>query len=91
MHMEQRMENIQHVDLERFLNDIKTVVRDGQELLKASVSGVKSKALEGARSTDSVVRQNPYRSLGLVFGLGVVVGVLAMGMMSSSGSEDHCD
>jgi len=67
------------VDLDQFMEDIKTVVRDGQELLKAGTIGVKEKALAGARSTDRAVRANPYQTIGIVFGLGLVAGLLLSG------------
>jgi ElaB/YqjD/DUF883 family membrane-anchored ribosome-binding protein len=85
--MEERIEKTQQVDLERFINDLKTVVRDGQELLKVGMSGVREKAMEGARTTERTVRENPYRSLTMVFGLGVVVGLLAAGMLGASDEE----
>jgi len=73
-------------NLEQLLQDIKVVVRDGQELLKSGYTGVKEQALERARVTDRVVRDYPYQSLGIVFGLGVLVGVLGF-VLIKSGSE----
>jgi ElaB/YqjD/DUF883 family membrane-anchored ribosome-binding protein len=70
--------NGHNIDLEHFLNDIKTIVRDGEELLKAGVSQVKQRALTGAKTTNRAVREHPYKTLGIVFGLGVLVGVLAV-------------
>lgn len=32
--------------------------------------------VDGARSTDVAIRENPYRSLAIVLGLGLLVGVL---------------
>jgi ElaB/YqjD/DUF883 family membrane-anchored ribosome-binding protein len=61
-------------------------VQDGQELLKASAGGMKEKALAGARTTDRAIRQSPYQTIGIVFGLGLVVGLLASGLFSG-GSE----
>jgi ElaB/YqjD/DUF883 family membrane-anchored ribosome-binding protein len=74
--------NGHHIDLEQFLNDIKTIVRDGEELLKAGVSEVKERARIGATTTNRAVREHPYKSLGVVFGLGVLVGVLAVGLFT---------
>ena len=34
------------------------------------------KAREGARATDKVIREHPYQSIGLAFGLGLLIGVL---------------
>jgi ElaB/YqjD/DUF883 family membrane-anchored ribosome-binding protein len=44
--------------------------------LKASGTRIKQQALSGARATDRVIRKYPYQSLGVVFGLGIVLGVL---------------
>ena len=74
--------NGHHVDFEQFLNDIKTVVRDGEELLKAGVTEVKQRAMTGAKTTERAVRQHPYKTLGVVFGVGVLVGILATGLFS---------
>jgi ElaB/YqjD/DUF883 family membrane-anchored ribosome-binding protein len=77
--MRKKTGNGNNVNLERFLDDIKTVVHDGEELLKVGMSEVRQRALAGAQSTDLVVREHPYQSLGIAFGLGVVVGVLIAG------------
>ena len=58
------------VDLEQFVKDIKTVVHDGEALLKAGITQVKKRAISGAKSTDRAVRTHPYHTLGIVFGLG---------------------
>ena len=77
------------MNLERLMEDIKVVVRDGQELLKTGYSGVKEQALERARITDRAVREYPYQTLGIVFGVGVVLGVLAYAMCArASGMEE---
>jgi ElaB/YqjD/DUF883 family membrane-anchored ribosome-binding protein len=74
--------NGHNIDLEQFLTDIKTVVRDGEELLKAGVSEAKQRAITSAKTTHRAVREHPYKSLGIVFGLGVLVGVLATGLFT---------
>ena len=74
--------NGHNVDLDRFLEDIKTVVRDGQELLRASAGQFKQKAAYGARETDRAIRESPYQTIGIVFGLGLVAGLLASGIFS---------
>jgi len=68
--------NGRNIDFEQFLDDIKTVVRDGEELLKAGVTEVKQRAMSRAKSTGRAVRENPYQTLGIVFGVGVLVGIL---------------
>ena len=77
------------VDLDTFLEDIKTVVRDGQELLKVGAGEVKQKAIYSARTTDRAIRKSPYQTIGIVLGVGIVVGLLASGMFSSSADESE--
>jgi ElaB/YqjD/DUF883 family membrane-anchored ribosome-binding protein len=80
--------NGHNIDFEQFLNDIKTVVRDGEELLKAGVSEVKQRAITGARTTNRTVREHPYKTLGIVFGLGVMVGILTSGVFTGEEEGD---
>jgi ElaB/YqjD/DUF883 family membrane-anchored ribosome-binding protein len=86
---------------QRLVGDLKVVIRDAEELLKATAgeAGEKVKevrarlatALESAkgtcerfqnftedaaRSTDRVIREHPYESLGTAFGVGLLIGVL---------------
>jgi ElaB/YqjD/DUF883 family membrane-anchored ribosome-binding protein len=79
--------NGRNVDVETFLEDIKTVLHDGQELLKVGAGEVREKAIFGARKTDRAIRQSPYRTIGLVFGLGIVIGLAASGMFSGGHAE----
>jgi len=37
---------------------------------------VQSSAVSGARATDHAIRENPYKSIGIAFGLGVVLGLV---------------
>jgi len=86
---------------ERLKGDLKAVVRDAEELVKATaghagekVSEVRNRlaaALESAKETcqrleektvaaakvtDQTIREHPYESIGVAFGLGLLVGVL---------------
>jgi ElaB/YqjD/DUF883 family membrane-anchored ribosome-binding protein len=88
--MQNKTENGHSVDVDQFMQDLKTVVHDGQELLKAGFGTAKEKATLGARSTDRKVRQYPYQTLGIVFGLGLVAGLMATKLMSG-GEEDMDD
>jgi ElaB/YqjD/DUF883 family membrane-anchored ribosome-binding protein len=76
------------VDLEQLLDDLKTVVHDGEQLLKASVSTMKERAISSARTTDRVVREHPYQTVALVFGVGVVLGLLAFGLYQRERDAD---
>lgn len=86
--MREKSANGLNLDLAKFLEDIRTVVRDGEELLKVGVSGVKERAVSGARSTEERVREHPYQSMLIVFGLGVLVGALTAGMVTREGEEN---
>ncbi len=86
---------------ERLLQDLRTVVRDGEELLKAGAQDLSERgmaarerlaaALEvaketrrkleqraraGAQATDLYIRDHPYQSLGVAFGVGMLIGIL---------------
>jgi ElaB/YqjD/DUF883 family membrane-anchored ribosome-binding protein len=69
-------------DLEKLLEDLKVVVKDGQELLKSGWGGVRQRAITGARTTDQTVREHPYQTIGVVFGLGIMIGLLFSGMLA---------
>ena len=72
--------NGHNVNVEQFIQDLKVVVRDGEELLKASFGGIKQRAIAGAKTSERIVQGHPYQSLGVVFGLGLLAGVLAAGL-----------
>jgi ElaB/YqjD/DUF883 family membrane-anchored ribosome-binding protein len=86
---------------ERIVTDLKTLVTDAEELLKAtagdlsekakaarsklnvaldkaraSTRKLEEKAAAGAKATDKLIREHPYQSLGVAFGVGVLLGVL---------------
>jgi len=92
---------------EQVKEDLRTLVRDAEDLLKATardgvekakearsrLSGTLEKAKETcrrleqstvdtakatARATDKVIREHPYETIGVAFGLGLLVGVLVM-------------
>jgi ElaB/YqjD/DUF883 family membrane-anchored ribosome-binding protein len=85
--MRNKTGNGHNIDLEQFMEDIKTVVQDGQQLLKATAGTARQKAVAGAKSTDKLVHNYPYHTLGIVLGVGVVAGLLLAGVFSG-GSED---
>ena len=47
------------------------------ELAKNTQRRLQSRALERARAADQMVRDNPYRFLGIAFGAGILFGTLA--------------
>ncbi len=85
--MREKTGNGHHVDVEQFLEDIKAVVRDGQELLKAGMSTVKERVLAQAQTTRQAASEKPYVTLGVAFGVGLVAGMLLSGMFSDREEE----
>jgi ElaB/YqjD/DUF883 family membrane-anchored ribosome-binding protein len=86
---------------EKLLEDLKAVVQDGEELLRASSQDLsergmaarerlaaaldaaretrrklEERAVAGAKATDRLIREHPYQSVGIAFGVGMLVGVL---------------
>ena len=46
------------------------------ESAKATCRKLEEKAIAGAKATDKVIRAHPYESIGIAFGLGLLIGVL---------------
>lgn len=86
---------------DRLLADLRAVVRDGQDLLKAGVGDLsekgkeakarleealqraretceqaESKAGEAAHAAENAIREHPFTSVGIAFGVGVLLGAL---------------
>jgi len=87
---------------EKLLNNLNTVVQDGEELLRSGAAALgergeaareklaaaleaaketrrrlEERALAGAQKADRLVRDYPYQSIGIAFGVGLLIGVLA--------------
>ncbi|HET7624179.1 MAG TPA: DUF883 domain-containing protein [Verrucomicrobiae bacterium] len=100
--METRSESDIEQSTEKLLQDLKEVVQDGEELLKAGAEDlsqrgraareklaaalevaretqrrIQERAVAGARAADTMVREHPYQAIGIAFGVGLLVGVLA--------------
>ena len=67
--MESRMEKLS-TTTETFPKD--RLVDD----LKAMIQRAEEKTVERAKAADRVIRGHPYQTIGLVFGLGLLIGVL---------------
>jgi ElaB/YqjD/DUF883 family membrane-anchored ribosome-binding protein len=86
---------------ERLLQDLKAVVHDGEELLRAGAADLserglaarerlaaalevaketrrrlQERAIASARATNRLIRENPYQSVGIAFGIGLLFGIL---------------
>jgi len=51
-------------------------IKDARGQLEQLESTLRTKAVEGAKETDKVIREHPYETLGVAFGLGLLVGVI---------------
>jgi ElaB/YqjD/DUF883 family membrane-anchored ribosome-binding protein len=86
---------------ERVKQDMHALMRDAEEMLKATAGDMSEKAkharvqlsealdkakstyrhleertVAAARATDKVIRDHPYESIGIAFGVGLLIGVL---------------
>jgi ElaB/YqjD/DUF883 family membrane-anchored ribosome-binding protein len=59
-------DNVRTEATERLVDDLKAVIQRAGE-----------KAVERGKAADKVIRENPYQTIGLAFGLGLLIGVLA--------------
>ncbi len=75
------------MEIERFLDDIKAVIRDGQELLKAGAGGIQQQTVAGLTQTDRLAREFPYGAIGLAFGVGILVGLAFSGWFMAGGPD----
>ena len=71
--MESRIENIPSPANETCAPSSEKIMSD----LKALVQRAEEKVVERAKAADLLVRDHPYQTIGLAFGLGLLIGVLA--------------
>jgi len=57
-------------------NEMRARLSSAIESAKATYSRLEGKAVAGAKATDKAIRAHPYESLGVAFGVGLLVGVL---------------
>jgi ElaB/YqjD/DUF883 family membrane-anchored ribosome-binding protein len=57
--------------------DVRERLSQTLEWAKATCRRLEEKAMEGAKATDKVIRVHPYESIGVAFGIGVLIGILA--------------
>jgi ElaB/YqjD/DUF883 family membrane-anchored ribosome-binding protein len=70
--MESRLETNPPVDEQQSATTEKIVSE-----LKAMIQRAEKKAVEQAKAADRVVRDHPYETIGVAFGLGLLIGILA--------------
>ncbi len=47
------------------------------EVAKETQQKLQERALAGAKATDKLIREHPYQSIGVAFGVGMLLGILA--------------
>lgn len=56
--------------------EVRERLADALEATKRTCRDLEDKAIEGAHAADHIIRDHPYQSIGLAFGVGVLIGVL---------------
>jgi len=56
--------------------ELRTRLSNALESAKQTCQRLEEKTVEAAKATDRAIREHPYQSLGVAFGLGVLIGVL---------------
>jgi ElaB/YqjD/DUF883 family membrane-anchored ribosome-binding protein len=67
--MESRLESsttTRNFSTEKLVEDLKTLIQGAEE-----------KAVERAKAADKVIRTHPYQTIGIAFGVGLLLGFLA--------------
>ena len=73
---EKMMENSVTEHSQEALDAMRTRFAAAQERLSSLYEGSRKKVIAGAHYTDQTIRKNPYQSLAVAVGVGVLLGVL---------------
>ena len=65
-------------DVSEKAKEARARLRSALESAKDSCEELQDKAVAGAKATDKVIRDHPYQSIGVAFGVGLLIGVLAI-------------
>ncbi len=57
-------------------HEVRERLSDALETAKRNCRELEEKAIDGAKATDKVIREHPYQSIGVAFGVGLLIGVL---------------
>ncbi len=63
-------------DLGEKVKEARAKLSTSLESAKENFEKLEEKALAGAKATDKIIRSHPYESLGVAFGVGLLIGVL---------------
>ena len=58
------------------LSEVRSRLATALESAKGTCDGLQDKTAAAARATDRCIRDHPYETIGVAFGLGLLVGVL---------------
>lgn len=88
------METLNRLDLGKNPPDLASAAHEGElgqksnalrakleaavEKAKVAYERLEDKTVAAAKATDKTVREHPYQAIGIAFGLGLLIGVLAM-------------
>src|SRR6266516_3481292 len=72
----QDAEELVHASGAKLSPESQAELEDALERVKTLGERIKRQALASARATDRIIRQYPYQSLGAIFALGVLLGLL---------------
>ena len=78
--------NGHHVEVGQFVEDLKTVVREGQALLKSGFGGLKEQTLSGMETATEFARESPAKAVGIGFAVGLLAG-LGVALLFLRGEE----
>ena len=70
------MEQMNRVEAEK--GELKAKLESLIEKAKESCERLQDQTAAAAKATDKTIRENPYQAMGVAFGVGVLIGVLAM-------------
>lgn len=57
-------------------HEVRARLTEALESAKRSCRRLEDKAIEGAKVADRTIREHPYQSIGVAFGIGLLIGVL---------------
>jgi len=63
-------------DLSEAGQDARSKLNQALETARTTYLDLQERAVAGAKKTDTLIRDNPYQSMGVAFGIGLLVGVL---------------
>jgi len=69
------MEATERGDSEK--SELRARLEAAVEKAKAACENLQEKTAAAAKATDKAVREHPYQAVGIAFGIGILIGVLA--------------